>query len=45
MSKAVSDSGPIIHLAEVDCFNALQIAEVVIPAAIYTEKTKQVMQE
>ena len=40
--KAVSDSGPIIHLVEVGCFHALQlqIAEVVIPAAIYNEVTR-----
>ena len=46
MVKAVSNSGPIIHLSEVNCFDALQIADVVITSAhnainIYHPKTDQ----
>ena len=37
--RAVSNSGPIIHLSEVNCFDALQIADVVIPSAVYHEVT------
>jgi len=37
MVKAVSNSGPIIHLSGVNCFGALQIADVVIPSAVYHE--------
>ena len=40
MVKAVSNSGPIIHLSEVNCFDALQIADVVIPSAVYHEVTR-----
>ncbi len=40
MVKAVSNSGPIIHLSEVNCFGALQIADVVIPSAVYHEVTR-----
>jgi len=40
MVKAVSNSGPIIHLSEVNCFDALQIAYVVIPSAVYHEVTR-----
>ena len=38
--KAVSNSGSIIHLSEVNCFDALQIADVVIPSAVYHEVTR-----
>ena len=40
MVKAVSNSGPIIHLSEVNCFDALRIADVVIPSAVYHEVTR-----
>ena len=40
MVRAVSNSGPIIHLSEVNCFDALQIADVVIPSAVYHEVTR-----
>ena len=33
-------AGPIIHLSEVNCFDALQIADVVIPSAVYHEVTR-----
>ena len=40
MVKAVSNSGPIIHLSEVNCFDALQIADIIIPSAVYSEVTR-----
>nr|QNO49184.1 hypothetical protein CDCKMDEO_00029 [Methanosarcinales archaeon ANME-2c ERB4] len=40
MVRAVSNSGPIIHLSEVNCFDALQIADVVIPSAVYHKVTR-----
>ncbi|MEA1864688.1 MAG: hypothetical protein U9N46_05760 [Euryarchaeota archaeon] len=38
--KPVLNSGPIIHLSEVNCFDALQIADVIIPSAVYYEVTR-----
>jgi hypothetical protein len=40
MVSAVLDSGPLIHLAEIRCFRALRIVEVVIPAAVAIEVTR-----
>ena len=38
--KAVSNFGPIIHLSGVNCFDALEIADVVTPSAVYHEVTR-----
>ena len=40
MASAVLDSGPLIHLAEIRCFRALRIAEVVVPFAVALEVTR-----
>lgn len=40
MASAVLDSGPLIHLAEIRCFRALRIAEVVVPVAVSIEVTR-----
>jgi predicted nucleic acid-binding protein len=40
MVSAVLDSGPLIHLAEIRCFRALRIAEVVVPAVVAIEVTR-----
>ncbi len=35
--KAVLNAGPIIHLSEVNCFNAIEIFHTVVPKAVYNE--------
>jgi len=35
--KAVSNAGPIIHLSEVNCFNAIEIFQTVVPKAVFNE--------
>jgi len=35
--KAVSNAGPIIHLSEVNCFNAIEIFHTIVPKAVYKE--------
>jgi len=38
VNKAISDSGPIIHLHEIDCLNALDLfEEIIIPPSVETE--------
>jgi len=32
--KAVSNADPIIHLSEVNCFNAIEIFHAVVPKAV-----------
>ncbi|MEE8403667.1 MAG: hypothetical protein V3R93_07930 [Candidatus Hydrothermarchaeaceae archaeon] len=40
-TKAVVDSGPIIHLSEIGLFMALSSYDVIIPEAVYSEITKR----
>jgi predicted nucleic acid-binding protein len=35
--KAVLNTGPIIHLSEVECFNVIEIFHTVVPKAVYNE--------
>ncbi len=35
--RAVLNAGPIIHLSEINCFNAIEIFHVVVPKAVYNE--------
>ncbi|NOZ77111.1 MAG: hypothetical protein GXO65_05455 [Euryarchaeota archaeon] len=41
MSRAVVDSGPIIHLSEIGLFRALACFDLLIPEAVYRELEKK----
>lgn len=40
-NRAVTDSGPIIHMAEIGLFRALNCFDLIVPEAVYSEVDKK----